>query len=209
MRFKQWMEDLNALHQNTVTGFDTEKRHNVVGEVGDPKMTVTPNPQMKELLVSAKVPSSDQKTSYNTSILFKNVNFMPMPPGGQMTIGSYLITNPRNGQKYYLDQLSTHGHDVQVNCNCADFRKTFSKLNAQHGALLGDPDGGTVRNPNSVPGMCKHLMRVVQKLMDRGILNSSEPMGGQWPDHIERPKVQPQRRARAPKPKDSGQGYLF
>lgn len=167
--FKLWLEDLHTLRHNTETGFNTQRRHNIVDTVSDPTMAIVPRPESRQLLVKATVPGSQGKV-YEPQILFNDVDFRMLPADDQMTIDTFLLRNPKNGRLYYLGKLSTRGQHVQVVCTCPDFIYTFADPNQKQGAYLGTDQAPTPRNLNTLPGVCKHLLRLINKLGDKGVL---------------------------------------
>jgi hypothetical protein len=176
--FRQWTEDLDNLHQATQSAFpNTEKRHNAVDTVGEQKINLTPKINKKTLLVKAETKGSNDSI-YDTSILFHNVNYKPIPPNGQTDFGDFVIKSPATGQSYILDKLGMKGNEVKVNCTCPDFKYMFSKANAEHGALHGQPEVEiSSRNSSGSPGLCKHLIKLSLALDDRGILTSTPRSG--------------------------------
>jgi hypothetical protein len=83
-----------------------------------------------------------------------------------------------DGQDYHVQPLQLAGHNVKVRCNCMDFYFRFANYNAQDKSLVGKPPPlyrrkTTTRppvNPGQVPGMCKHLLKLVQTLQGAGLV---------------------------------------
>jgi len=170
--FYLWLEDLHALHQNTVSNFPTDRTK---AEVREPKLSLTPMPENNELLVKANVPGKDD--IYKASILFQNVNYQQLPKDKQLDLYHFLFTNPLNGHKFYIERLSMRGNNVKVDCSCPDFKNTFNTANYSQNALYGASSKlPSKRNPKNVPGLCKHLWRVVQELQQKGILIDSKTL---------------------------------
>jgi len=73
---------------------------------------------------------------------------------------------------------------VRVDCNCRSYYFWFSNANYKAGAHEGKKDKvyipvpdaerkrapGPPKNPDSVPGLCKHLYRFVNNLIDSGLV---------------------------------------
>lgn len=177
LSFQQFVEDLQTLTDKTISGFpDTLKRHNAVSELSEPKLVVNLNPDKATALFKAQVPGS-KGDNYESKILFHRVSYKPIPLSGQLTFADYVVSDPKTGRKYILDKLGMKDMDVKVSCTCPDFQHRFSKYNADHGALIGKPEDNYGRNPNEVPGMCKHLFKTVEYLKEKGILTNSPRAG--------------------------------
>lgn len=68
-------------------------------------------------------------------------------------------------------------NDIQVFCSCNSYRFTFSEPNRLRNAKTGPSFPGFVRktnresrNPNQEPGLCKHLITVVEELLNEGFI---------------------------------------
>lgn len=78
-------------------------------------------------------------------------------------------------QRFPKPSLSRH--DIKVFCSCDSFRFTFSEPNRLRNAKTGPSFPGFVRktdrasrNPNQQPGLCKHLITVVEELVNEGFI---------------------------------------
>lgn len=76
-----------------------------------------------------------------------------------------------NGQDFFVSYDRTKGVDVQVSCDCEDFRWRFSTYNYKDGSLFGNPPPNYVSktnrppaNPHNSPGVCKHLIKLKKEL---------------------------------------------
>lgn len=110
------------------------------------------------LLIRAIIQGIEQ--DYETSIQFNKLNF----------------TNPNDPQaikvgNYYIQPIKLNNNNVQVSCQCKDFRWSFAWYNSGDKALIGNPPPPYVpisnrgpRNPTKVSGMCKHLICLQKNL---------------------------------------------
>lgn len=87
-----------------------------------------------------------------------------------------------DGNTYYASYGRSTSLDVKVRCTCKDFRWRFAYYNSGDQTLYGDPPEPYISktqrppaNPNSTPGVCKHLMRLKRELENeeffRALLN--------------------------------------
>jgi hypothetical protein len=62
---------------------------------------------------------------------------------------------------------------IKVQCSCSSFvlGSGFEYANSVHGAsdiIYGNGEPARVVNPQNTPGMCKHLVKVVKKILEKG-----------------------------------------
>lgn len=159
---------INKLEQNVVQNFpDTSKRQNAVGEVSVGTITYTPYPEQSTLKVEAQTRSNQH--NYQTVCQFDNVQFTNDGSGVQAT--------GTTGEQFTLQPIDLNASNVKVRCSCLDFHWRFSMWNAKDDSLYGEPPGlyqkKTDRppvNPNQVPGVCKHLIRLIDRLGTSGLV---------------------------------------
>lgn len=89
---------------------------------------------------------------------------------------SYAKAKTKKSEKLYY-KPPTMQTSCRVRCNCTDFKFTFAPTLTSKGSLRGNlitfpkPKGtGTPRNPDHIPGMCKHLNGLVDYLKRKGKL---------------------------------------
>jgi hypothetical protein len=123
----------------------------------------------KRLLVKAK--AKTQKNLYNTAISFNNVKFINDEP---LNTISFIAVD---GEEYNIKPLILNTDNAKVNCTCLDFYYTFSVWNDNDDSLeAGTPKpyvkktNRPPRNPPKVPGMCKHLLKMVDVLKAKGLI---------------------------------------
>jgi hypothetical protein len=130
------------------------------------------SPAENSLQVSADVVNTNGSSSYQSNMLFQDVDYLEEGQPGVTFTGS-------DGEQYTIEPLERGQSQVQVGCTCMDFYWTFATWNDNDGSLLGAPPQPYVkkpdsnrppRNPNQTPGLCKHLYAVGQELQNQGLL---------------------------------------
>lgn len=153
---------------------NTRKRHNATGEVTVANIQYIPYIGMKMLHVKASTVSNGH--AYNQAIQFQRVFFDPTDTPENATFKA------SDGEDYHIRPLDLAAHNVKVRCNCLDFHFRFANYNAEDKSLVGKPPPPYQRktlnrppvNPDQVPGMCKHLLKVVQTLQQYGLITKNE-----------------------------------
>ena len=171
MEFRVWVESsLSDLYQSAVDAFPhTTKRQHVTGPVEIKAISWLPYLGMRTLLCRALVENNGNE--YNSLILFRGVNFFPQKQPALVEITG------QDGQKYFLERMFNDLNNVNVRCNCPDFRWRFRYYDHLDRSLYGHKGaayqsaGGPPANPNEMPGICKHLMKLMQNLNDAGLLD--------------------------------------
>lgn len=104
--------------------------------------------------------------NYYTNIVFFNVR--------SASRGKIVDTDV--GDRVKIAKMNTRKR-VQVRCSCPDYRWTFAYPNGLKGSLHGKPFPPYTptgmrepRNPEQIPGLCKHLLRLVATLKRKGFL---------------------------------------
>ena len=76
-----------------------------------------------------------------------------------------------DNNEYHIQPIPLNGSNVRVRCNCLDFYYRFAAWNAGDNSLQGrpappyNPKGERPPvNPTRVPGVCKHVIKVVDRL---------------------------------------------
>lgn len=108
---------------------------------------------------------------YKVQILFKNVYFSLYPH----TLTPVEISIP--GQELYVERFSKRKSEVQVRCECTDYKMTWAYWNDKNAAHYGNVEPYVrktttypERNPQHVPGYCKHINNFIQLLITRRFL---------------------------------------
>ena len=129
-----------------------------------------PSIQDKTLLLKFKV--SGESSPYNVEVRITNVKF------GSEEDTSFVSIVATDGNTYYFRQPTQSQAQAKVKCNCLDFYYRFSVWNHGKNSLEGDPPPPYVRktdymppvNPTRTPGMCKHIMKVMDFLRTENII---------------------------------------
>lgn len=170
MEFKEWIEvldeaSLNKLYDQAVQAFpQTTKRQYATQPVLIEKINWTPYLGMNTLFVKAEARNADRH--YNPMILFKGMTYGT----GDVDIMA------NNGQKVSFDKISPESTDALVRCNCDDFKWRFNYYNHLDKTLYGRKrakyeakyNPGSA-NPTKSPGMCKHIMKMMEVLESANI----------------------------------------
>jgi hypothetical protein len=157
----------NDLEQNIINNFVTNRRQNAVNEVVVNNITYTPFENSGILQVDASVRSNQH--NYKVTLQFQNVVFGEGPT-------SITITST-DGETNNLQPISIQTNDIKVKCNCLDFFWRFAYWNANDKSLVGEPPALYKRRTNRppvnaarVPGICRHIIKVVDELTKQGIV---------------------------------------
>lgn len=174
-RIIQQLEEQSSVPQlqsNIERGFpETRKRQHATGEVTISNVQYIPYIGMKMLHVKSM--SSSNGNQYNQSMQFLRVEFASSDAPDVATFQA------SDGEDYHVVPLILAGHNVKVKCNCLDFHYRFAHYNSQDKSLVGRPPPLYQRktnrppvNPMRVPGMCKHLLKLVQTLESNGLIQT-------------------------------------
>lgn len=175
MRFNYWINlqesTLQDLYVSSVQAFPrTTKRQHSIDPVDITELNLTPFLGMNTLFIRGTAHSNESGKTYNPMILFKGVAYHPFKNSV-----NWIEFTASDGQSYVLERLNKN--DVLVRCNCADFSWRFNYFDHIDNSLYGkvrrkyeaEINPGSA-NPQEMPGMCKHLMKLVQTLNTTGIL---------------------------------------
>lgn len=136
-------------------------------------VTATYSKQNKLLYFKARVISaSSNSVSYNIIVAFKSVDYSPVK-----TRTHTLKYTLNTGELLYLAKPNLHSH-LMSRCSCPDYRFMWMYYNKQPKALVGPVIPYTKvpgsnrppRNPTETPGLCKHTLTLVRKLISLNIL---------------------------------------
>jgi hypothetical protein len=161
---------LDSLYTGTLTGFDTPRKQ-TAGRVQVIKTEFIPAPRIRAVGVGANTRSAAK--TYQTKIFFDDVVYLE---DGDDQANAYTFTAP-DGQDYMIEPITYNSNDAKVRCSCLDFHWRFAVWNGQDGSLLGDSPDPYIKktdrapnNPDEVPGLCKHLIALVDKLRQERFL---------------------------------------
>jgi hypothetical protein len=114
------------------------------------------------LIVKADTRTNDKR--YETTIQFENVVYVkPDRP--------YAVPLVVGNDEFHIMPIRTMKQHVKVHCTCMDFYWRFAMYNDKDDSLLGKPPAPYVKktdrepqNPKQVPGVCKHITALADKL---------------------------------------------
>lgn len=136
--------------------------------------TITYNQKSHMLQFKATVKSFDGSTSYQIALTFKGINW------------NYTRTKEFNmqftlpsGELVYLNRPNKNTH-IMTRCSCPDYRFMWMWYNKPPKALIGPAIPYTrvpgsnrpPRNPGEVPGLCKHLLALVKRLISLRVIRT-------------------------------------
>lgn len=151
---------LPELFRSAVDAFPaTTKRQHVTAPIEISDVRFTPFLGMKTLLIRAN--AANEGRVYSPIILFKRASF---------STEGFSFTAHDDNKEYHL---APHDHDVLVRCDCNDFYWRFNYYNhletSLHGKVRKEYKGsGVPANPLEMPGLCKHLMKLMEELKEMG-----------------------------------------
>jgi hypothetical protein len=153
---------LTDLYKSAVLAFpNTTKRQHATGPVQIEELRWTPFLGVKTLFVRGEAVNEDRR--YHPVILFKKVDYEKK--------GARVVAS--DGLPYTFGKLSTENNQVLLRCNCQDFHWRFNYYNWEDRSLYSavrkpyeSLDLGPPANPSELPGMCKHLMKMVEVLKE-------------------------------------------
>lgn len=129
------------------------------------------------ILYKVPVSSFTDGRTFETNILVKPVQFLTEEQYNEKKYANAKMM--RNfGTPYYFIQHTLYS-TVQISCNCENYIYTYAYSNAAVGSHYGPlpqfvvKGTGRPKNPQHIPGMCKHLMNAINGLY--GCINSQLP----------------------------------
>lgn len=170
-RIIQWLNEdstIPQLHRNIEVGFpDTKKRQHVVPEVTVQKMEFIPRPGQGMLEVKSSTTSNG--STYQQDLQFLKVVFGPSDTS--ITISSVDGSDPE------IVPIVLNDTNVKVRCSCLDFHYRFATWNFNDQSLVGPKPPPYTKtsnrppvNPSQSPGVCKHILKVVDDLKQQRIV---------------------------------------
>lgn len=160
------------LETNIVQSFPaTRKRQHATNEVRIQRIDLIPYVGT-QMLHARAISTGSTGRQYQQAIQFLRVKFDPSKNDTNVEFTA------SDGKTYYIQPINLTNHDVKVRCNCLDFYHRFAHYNHNDRSIVGRAPipyrrKTTTRpevNPDHVPGMCKHLIKVVETLQGRGLI---------------------------------------
>jgi hypothetical protein len=159
---------MNQLASSTKVFFDQGRQQRSV-RVQIPDVELIPSVADKILL--AKATTRGQNETYESYIQISDVRYVE-----EGTAYAISFVAPDDAT-YWIIPARNANEDVKVSCNCLDFYWRFATWNYENGSLLGKPPPTYVKkterapvNPDRVPGVCKHLLALANRLKTEKIL---------------------------------------
>lgn len=176
MHFHNYMafneSNLNDLFLATVRAFPkTTKRQHAIDTINITEVRWTPFRGVKTLFVKGLAQNTENGKEYNPMILFKGMNYHNAKENN-----AWIEITGSDGKNYIFEQINDK-NEVLVRCNCSDFQWRFNYFDHLDSSLYGRVrrkyealarPGSS--NPLELPGMCKHLIKLVRTLGNSGIL---------------------------------------
>lgn len=170
---QQLDEDSTAtqLRQNIVTSFPhTRKRQNATNEVNVANVQYIPYVGTKMLHVKSSTRSNGHE--YKQAVQFMRVVFAGADGPDNVTFTA------SDNQEYHVQPIALMNHNVKVRCNCLDFYYRFATWNYNDNSIVGRAPIPYQRktqnhpevNPDHVPGMCKHLLKLMDRLRSERLI---------------------------------------
>lgn len=178
MRFQDWLvlqeSNLQDLYASTVQAFpQTTKRQHATDPIRIVELHWTPFLGVKTLFIKGLAQSGESGKEYSPMLLFKGVSYHDAKDHH-----NWIEIVASDGNHYVFERFN-NDNEVLVRCDCADFRWRFNYFDHIDDSLYGrvrKKYDATVNpgsaNPFEMPGMCKHLIKMVQSLDHAGILEN-------------------------------------
>lgn len=175
MKLKDLFEELTLtqLLQKTKQGFPkTKRRQHITHNVNVTGMKVKTNVPARTLQVSASTTSVDSGNKHTPTILLQDVEYLTGKKIDKVRVKG------TNGISYSLVPVKLNINNSRVACDCEDYRYRFAYYNTQNNCHFGNPPEPYQRktqdypeaNPQHVPGMCVHIIKLSNVLKKQGIL---------------------------------------
>ena len=147
---------------------DTNKRQHATSEV------VVSNAQFIPTQGGLQIDTISRSNTHNYKqrLIFTKVNYSP---SNETSTGKFMGTD---GKEHTIEPISLAGSYIKVSCTCLDFHYRFAVWNFDSDALSGAKPPlyhrkTTTRppvNPARAPGVCKHIISVVNHLKRQNLL---------------------------------------
>lgn len=164
---------VNSLERSTKR---LRSKQNRIGSVQ--LLEINPLSTNKQVIIKSQVfAMTPGAFPYQQTLVFSGVDFVEKKDKEHP-----LPVTLRNGNLVFAEELNSQTHPMQLRCSCPDFKWTWAWFDAKEKVLVGKrpepyvrktpppPEGLPFRNPIKVPGMCKHLIGVVDKLENNKLL---------------------------------------
>lgn len=158
------------LERNTLNAMPGKNRQEQTASVQIRELQLVP--YQGALGINSSVNSVNSGNSYQPQIMFLDVNYVDTEGNEAMENDPNLVTfQAADGKDYTIEPIYLSRNNCKVRCTCLDFRWRFAMYNDKDGSLFGGGPGlyqkKTQREPNNpqqVPGVCKHILKLVAEL---------------------------------------------
>lgn len=160
------------LEQNITIAFpNTTKRQNATSDVTILTTAYIPYIGTKFLHVKS-TSSSKNGHMHKQALQFMKVIFENEDTPDNITLQA------ATGEDFHCQPIDLNSHNVKVRCDCLDMYYRFSHNNFGDNSLVGKPPPPYQRkttnrpsvNPTRVPGVCKHVLRLIEQLQGIGLV---------------------------------------
>ena len=159
---------LAAIYNDTQREFQNGRQQRS-GSVNIGEHLYVAAPRNRSVEVMAKTRTDDEQ--YHTRIVFDNIEYVDEETGETHRFTA------SDGQDYIILPATYNDTDVKVDCGCLDFRYLFAVWHKRDGSLHGNPPPPYIKktdrkpvNPNKVAGLCKHLIKLKDRLVQDNFL---------------------------------------
>lgn len=163
------------LERNTLNAMPGKNRQEQTASVQIRNLELVP--YEGALGVNSQVNSINSGNAYQPQIMFLDVNYVNVE-NAEGEEQQAIENDPRtvtfqaaDGKDYTIEPIFLSRNNCKVRCTCLDFRWRFAMYNDKDGSLFGEGPGlyqkKTQREPNNpqqVPGVCKHILKLVAEL---------------------------------------------
>lgn len=174
MKVFELFEDatIPQLTRSIEVGFpDTRKRQHATNEVRVDQIQYLPLKGNGILRIQSATTSTNGN-KHKQFLDLRNVNF---ESGNTATNATF---TSKSGEETSVQPIRLNTTNVGVYCDCEDYNMRFANYNLNNNCHVGPIPPRYVRktttrppaNPARVPGMCKHLLKIVQDLRGYGLL---------------------------------------
>jgi len=135
-------------------------------------------PREKQLYIQATNRSADKTRLYRTTIVFEGITNSDVPDKNH----PIPYSSKGQGIELYLKTIMVRDR-IRTRCQCQDYYFMWEFWNKQNKALVGPhktyvrvspPSGRPPVNPAEAPGLCKHLLVLIKKLMADGVIKKDQ-----------------------------------
>jgi len=172
MDFSKWLlSELTfpELYKSTVNAFpSTTKRQHAIDTIEISDLTWIPYKGVRTLFVKGL--AQNENKEYKTIVLFKNVKYHEnkMPS---------LVSISTDAGHVFMERMQLEKNDILLRCTCPDFKWRFNYFDHVDKSLYGRKrakyeakfNPGSA-NPQEMPGMCKHLIKMMKTLIESGLI---------------------------------------